>query len=129
MVKVIKFGIYLLLQNLATLLYKAASECGYVIPDSVEQILNVSEGMVSETETSKPNGKSEKLTPRQISRLAATISVDDMTTIAESHMQISKEIIKGLKDDNRFYVEASNKQILKHWSSTNPDGQVKVSES
>ena len=61
-----KFNIYLLLQSLAALLYKAASECRYVIPDNVEQILDVSEGMVSETETFKFSEKAEKLTPRQI---------------------------------------------------------------
>ena len=79
-------------QNLAALLYKAASECGYVDPADVELILDISEEVVSETETFKFGEKAERLTARQISHLAAIISVDDMTTIAECCMHISYEV-------------------------------------
>ena len=51
-----------------------------------------------------------------------------MTTIAEIYMHFGYEIIKNLQDENKYHIEALNKDILKHWSHRNPDDQVKVRE-
>ena len=67
-----------------------------------------------------------RLTPRQIVRLAAAISADNMSAIAEGYMDISDETIKNKKFENKDDAEAFNREILKYWTYGNPDNQVQV---
>ena len=50
-----------------------------------------------------------------IARLAAAISINDMATIAQSHMKISSEKIKNLRDENRGSAEAFNREVIRTW--------------
>ena len=71
-------------------------------------------------------GDRERLTPRQIVRLAAAISADNMAAIAEGYMDISDETIKNKKFENKDNAEAFNRDIIKQWAYRNPDNQVQV---
>ena len=59
------------------------------------------------------------LTPRQIVRLAAAISANNMAAIAEGYMDISDETIKNKKYENKDSAEAFNREILKYWKNMN----------
>ena len=71
-------------------------------------------------------GDSEKLSGRQIVRLAASIPAKDMRAIARDYMNISYLTIGTLWSDSRNSL-AFNKQIIRHWIMRNPDNQVNVS--
>ena len=72
--------------------------------------------------------KTGQLTRRQIVRLAAAISADNMAAIAEGYMDISDETIKNKKYENKDSAEAFNREMLKYWSYKNSgDDQVYVS--
>ena len=66
------------------------------------------------------------LTPRQIVRLAAVISADNMAAIAEGYLDISDETIENTKYENNDNAEAFNWDIIKKWTYRNPDNQVQV---
>ena len=66
------------------------------------------------------------LTKRQIVRLAASISSDNMESIAEGYMDISPETVKNIRRD-ASNSEAFNRDIIRFWANKNPDGQVEVS--
>ena len=70
-------------------------------------------------------GIPEQLTNRQIVRLAAAISADNMTSIAEGYMDINPEIVKNIRR-NEGDSEAFNRAILRYWMNKNPNNQVKV---
>ena len=70
-------------------------------------------------------GKSEKLTNRQIVRLAAAISIDNMTSIAEGYMDIDNETIKNIRC-NEGDSEAFNRAILWYWANKHPENQIQV---
>ena len=70
--------------------------------------------------------ESGRLTNPQIVRLAASISADNMESIAEGYMDISPETVKNTKRD-AGNSEAFNRDIIRYWSNKNPDDQVKVS--
>ena len=57
---------------------------------------------------------SGQLTRKQIVRLAAAISADNMAAIAEGYMEISDEIIKNLQYENKGQAQAFNREIIKH---------------
>ena len=61
-----------------------------------------------------------QLTNRQIVRLAASISVDNMAAIAEGYMNVSGETIKNFQYENRGQAQAFNREIIKFWVITNP---------
>ena len=67
-----------------------------------------------------------QLTGKQIVRLAAAISVNNMAAIAEGYMDITPETVKNKKYENKDDAEAFNREIIKIWSCKNPDDQVKV---
>ena len=73
-------------------------------------------------------GESGLLTNRQIVRLAAAISADDMASIAEGYMNITHETIKNLQYENRGKAQAFNRAVIRHWANKNsgPE-QVNVS--
>ena len=66
------------------------------------------------------------LTSRQIARLAASISFDNMESIAEGYMDIDTEIVKNIRRD-ASNSQAFNRGTIRFWANKNPDGQVKVS--
>ena len=73
--------------------------------------------------------KTGQLTRRQIVRLAAVISADNMAAIADGYMDISDETIKNKKYENKDNAEAFNREILNYWSYKNSeDDQVYVSD-
>ena len=63
---------------------------------------------------------------RQIVRLAAAISANNMAAIAEGYMDISDETIKNKKYENKDDAEAFNREIIKYWLRKNPQEQVRV---
>ena len=69
----------------------------------------------------------QQLSPRQIVRLAAAISANNMAAIAEGYMDIDEATIKNKKYENKDDAEAFNREIIKIWLCKNPDNQVKVS--
>ena len=70
-------------------------------------------------------GNPEQLTNRQIVRLAAAISADKMTSIAEGYMDIDNETVKNIRR-NEGDSEAFNREIIRYWMNKNPDNQVEV---
>ena len=73
-------------------------------------------------------GASERLTPRQIVRLARTISADNMAAIAEGYMDIDEVTIKHTERDTTN-AEAFNREIIKLWANKNPKNQAQVSQN
>ena len=69
----------------------------------------------------------KRLTNRQIVRLAASISENDMKTIAEGYMDFHKEAIVNIGVENKQSAEVFNRAVLRKWAYKNdvPD-QVKV---
>ena len=73
------------------------------------------------------SGGGEGITPRQIVRLAASISAGNMAAIAEGYMDISDETIKNKKFENKDDAEAFNRETLKYWINKNSGpNQAKV---
>ena len=70
-------------------------------------------------------GDPGRLTRKQIVRLAAAISADNMESIAEGYLDISDETIKNIRRD-ASNSEAFNRDVIKHWTYKNPDCQVMV---
>ena len=71
-------------------------------------------------------GKSKQLTNRQIVRLAASISIDKMESIAEGYMDIDPETVQNIWRENQGKAEAFNRAIIRYWANKNPVDQVKV---
>ena len=59
------------------------------------------------------------LTKRQIVRLAAAISADNMAAIAEGYMDISNETVKNKRSEKRDNAEAFNRELIRYWVNTN----------
>ena len=73
------------------------------------------------------SGGGEPPTRRQIVRLAAAISADNMASIAEGYLDISDETVKNKKFENKDSAEAFNREILKYWLNRNSGpNQAKV---
>ena len=72
-------------------------------------------------------GDSAWLTPRQIVRLARTISADNMAAIAEGYMDIDEVTIKHTERDTTN-AEAFNREIIKIWANKNPKNRAQVSQ-
>ena len=70
-------------------------------------------------------GDSGRLTRKQIVRLAAAISADNMESVAEGYMEISDETIKNMRRDATS-SEAFNRDAIRHWMHKNPENQVQV---
>ena len=73
-------------------------------------------------------GDTGRLIPRQIVRLAHTISADNMAAIAEGYMGIDEVTIKHTERDTTN-AEAFNRQIIKLWANKNPKNQAQVSQN
>ena len=69
-------------------------------------------------------GDSEELSGRQIVRLAARITANDMAAIAKDYMNISYMTIRSVQRHNPLVF---NIQLIRHWIMRNPDNQVNVS--
>ena len=69
---------------------------------------------------------SGQLISRQIMRLAAAISADNMEAIAEGYIGIPNETIKNLQYDNKGKAHAFNKEAIRYWAKKNPENQVQV---
>ena len=69
--------------------------------------------------SNEPKGQ---LTRKQIVRLAANISVNNMAVIAEGYMDISEETIKNIKYENKDDAQACNREIIKYWRNPNSSG-------
>ena len=72
-------------------------------------------------------GDTGRLTPRQIVRLARTISADNMAAIAEGYMGIDEVTIKHTERDTTN-SEAFNREIIKLWANKNAKNQAQVSQ-
>ena len=59
------------------------------------------------------------VTRKQIVRLAAAISADNMATIAEGYMDIDDATIKNLQYENKGQAQAFNREILRYWANKN----------
>ena len=70
---------------------------------------------ITDNKTSCPK---TQLTNRQIVRLAAAISADNMAAIAEGYMNIKDETIKNIRRD-ASNSEEFNREIIKFWVNTN----------
>ena len=70
-------------------------------------------------------GDSGQLTQKQIVRLAAAISADNMESIAEGYLDVTPETVKNIRRD-ASNAEAFNRDILRHWMYKNPDSQMQV---
>ena len=70
-------------------------------------------------------GTSRPLTRRQIVRLGATISADNMESIAEGYMDIDDVTIKNIRRD-ASNSEAFNRDVIRHWANKHPENQVQV---
>ena len=70
-------------------------------------------------------GQPQQLANRQIVRLAAAISIDNMTSIAEGYMDIDNETVKNIRR-NEGDSEAFNRAILRYWASKHQENQIQV---
>ena len=68
----------------------------------------------------------QQLTRKQIVRLSAAISANNMMGIAEGYMDIDDATIKNKKFENKDDAQAFNREIIKIWQYKNPDNQVEV---
>ena len=71
-------------------------------------------------------GDRGQLSPKQIVRLGAAISADNMESIAEGYMKIDPETVKNIRRD-ASNSEAFNRETIRYWSNKNSTDQVKVS--
>ena len=71
------------------------------------------------------NDNEHELSQRQIVRLAAAISADNMTSIAEGYMDIRPEMVKNIRRDESN-SEAFNRAIVRYWTNKHPENQVQV---
>ena len=69
----------------------------------------------------------QNLTRKQIVRLAAAISANNMAAIAEGYMDIDDTTIQKKKLENKDDAQAFNREMIKTWLYKNPDNQIKVS--
>ena len=74
------------------------------------------------------NGDNQQLTDKQIVRLAAAISMDNMESIAEGYMDLSTETVKNIWRENRGKAEAFNRAVIRCWGNKNFEDQVQVPE-
>ena len=75
--------------------------------------------------SNEPKGQ---FTRKQIVRLAANISLNNMAAIAEGYMDISEETIKNIKYENKDDAQACNREIKEYWWNQNTSGdQILVS--
>ena len=72
-------------------------------------------------------GDSGQLTNRQIVRLAAAISANNMVAIAEGYLDIDDATIKNKKYENKDDAQAFNREIIKEWRNKNSGNYVKAS--
>ena len=75
------------------------------------------------------SGDPDQLTRKQIVRLAAAISANNMAAIAEGYMDISDETIKNKKYENKDDAQAFKREIIKVWVYKNSGDYVKVRHS
>ena len=68
----------------------------------------------------------QQLTNRQIVRLAAGISANNMAAIAEGYMDIDEATIKNKKYENKDDAHAFNWEIIKTWIYRKSGDYVKV---
>ena len=100
---------------MGALLHQAAAKHGYMYSSKVEVILNVPSEQPAETDTIGFGDPSDHLTPRQIVYVAATISVDDMKTIAEGYMNINHQMVSDLRRNLRHSKLEFNRRIIRLW--------------
>ena len=122
MYKSIALNIALLLQLLASLLYNAATDCGFVDVKKVQDVLGLSQEQAALTDQTESDPT--QLTRRQIVRLADAITEYNMASIAEGYMDISGANIKMLQYENKGKI--FNREVVKYWAKKNSDNQVKV---
>ena len=67
------------------------------------------------------------LTNRQIQRLGAAISQDDMETFARGYLNFNNATLKNMKKDKTS--EAFNREVIDHWKNKNPKDQVMVGKT
>ena len=117
-------------QKIDILLFDAHYEENLVDPELIQKIA-VETSTPFENEYLKGmfegwEGKSGQLSGRQIVRLAAVISADDMSFIAEGYMGIDYETIQNIKRRNRGKAEAFNRDVIKKWMESTPENQPQV---
>ena len=69
----------------------------------------------------------DRLTNRQIVRLAKNVSATHMALIALGYLDLDKETVNSLHYEYKDDFEAFNRDILRYWITQNPGpNQVKV---
>ena len=68
----------------------------------------------------------DQLTRKQIVRLAAAISANNLAAIAEGYMDIDDVTIKNLQYENKEQAQAFNRDVIKYWICKNQHNRVKV---
>ena len=69
-------------------------------------------------------GGDPPLTNRQIQRLGAAISRDDMEMISVGYLNIDNNIVKNMKREENG--EAFNREVIYHWRNKNARNQTAV---
>ena len=72
------------------------------------------------------NEKGKLLTNRQIMMVAASISADNMESIALRYFDFSKELIDSVKKDNGGDSEEISRSLIRKWANMNSENQVQV---
>ena len=109
---------------LATLLYQASNDGGYVDPAKLEEILSFS---FTQKEMPEIKSDSRQLTNYQVVRLSQVIFGSSMESIALGYMNIDEQKIENLKSARRDDTEGFVRDVIKVWACRNPINQVQVS--
>ena len=107
-------------------MYEAAAKDGYVDPRKVTDIL----GVVSPEKASPLNiqdNQSVVVTLKQIVRLAAVISAENMKSIAEGYMNIESETVQNIWQENQGKAEPFYRALIHHWMQQTPQNNANVS--
>ena len=68
-----------------------------------------------------------RVTRKQIVRLGAAISADNMESIGEGYLDINPETIRNIRRD-ASNSEAFNRDVIRHWANKHHENQVQVTE-
>ena len=111
---------------MAALLHQAAAKHGYMYSSKVEVVLNVPREQPAERDRIGFGDMSEHLTLLQIVYMAATISTDDMETIAEGYLDFSHQMVSDLHSSVTSSEIEFNRRILRLWIEETPNCQKQV---
>ena len=111
---------------MARIFYTAARECGYADPNKIEEILGIPVPGPPDKIAPK-RYRTRTVTPRQVVRLSAAISVPNMLSIAKDHTMIPIEKLRNLKSE--YQGETRNREIIKQWIHSDLTNSAYVSKA